>query len=375
MTSCQGANLWGMGQRTVEAVAARFCAGSDGAGFERHPGGHIHDTWMVSSRYGDVVLQRLNDSIFTDCMRLVDNVERVIHHLRTRIRKAKLPESERRVLTPVRADGGLLLVYDDEGHPWRAFRRVERAASVDAPATPDQAFQIGRGLGRFFAEIQDLPGGRLPEPIPGFKDFERRRLDFDLVVEADPCGRAATCAPEISAVRNHRRILEELAAVKASGRLRRRIVHNDAKAGNVLLDRATGEAMCVCDLDTVGTGSVLHDVGDLLRSSTVTKPEDAGDPRAVAVRGDLLEAALAGYLRETGLLLSSDELDHLPMAGPLMAYESALRFLTDHLLGDVYFRIVRPGHNLHRTRVQLRILEELDAAGGRVAEIVRRHTT
>ena len=230
---------------------------------------------------------------------------------------------------------------------------------------------MGRSLGRFLVEVQDLDGPPLQEPIPGFKDFRRRRDAFEASVDEDAYARGVTCEDEIAAVRAHHRLVDDLVAAQADGRLAPRIVHNDAKAANVLLDEATGEAVGVIDLDTVAPGTVLFDLGDLLRSATVTAPEDAADLSGLAVRDNLLAACLDGYLAEAGLLLTDDERALIPLAGPLMAYESALRFLTDHLAGDTYFQIDRPRHNLDRARAQLRVLEALDQAGNRVAELVR----
>ena len=370
----------------IEKVAAEFAAGGE-VTIERHARGHIHDTWFVTTRYDDLVLQRLNDRVFGDCILMMDNVVRVVGHLRNRARRRRLPDPERRVLSTVRARGGKALVFDQEGKPWRAFHRVERAASHNVVTTPEMAFQIGRTFGMFLEDVQDLPGP-LREPIPGFKDFVRRRKDFEFVVDADAFDRVRTSQAEIEGVRRHHSLVDRLVEAQKGRLLRRRTVHNDAKANNVLLDVQTGEGLCVIDLDTVGPGTVLFDVGDLLRTATVSFPEDGedagsgsaddtqeatGDALAdIAVRDDLLEAAIQGYLREAGLILSPDELDLLPLAGPLMAYENAMRFLTDHLVGDTYYRISRPRQNLDRARTQLRVLEALTTAQDRVAELVAR---
>src|SRR5215213_8143275 len=202
-----------MSQALAQAVAERFSSAGGPVLVERHLSGHIHDTWFASTRYGNFVLQRLNDAVFSDCILVMDNLQRVVHHLELRVKKSRLSQPERRVLRPLRAEGGLLLVYDDDGRPWRAFRKVDRAS------TRDEAYQIGRGFGRFLADVQDLPGRRLPEPIPGFKDFELRRQDFELVIEADPYERVANCRPEIDAIRGHRKLIKELAVAWNAGQL------------------------------------------------------------------------------------------------------------------------------------------------------------
>jgi aminoglycoside phosphotransferase (APT) family kinase protein len=349
-------------QQAAEVIARRF-HGPGPLRIEGHAGGHVHDTWFVSADGAGSVLQRLNDRVFGDCVQMMDNVLRVLHHVRRRL---GWPLSVRPAVD------GAVLVYDAAGTPWRAFERVAGASSHHLVRTPDAAGEVGRALGRFLAAVQDLPGRPLREPIPGFKDFERRREDFELIVEVDPVGRVESCTAEIEAVRRHHALVDRLTAAERSGQLPTRLVHNDAKAENVLLDEATGAAVCVIDLDTVAPGTVLFDIGDLLRSATVTSAEDATDLSALAVRDDLLEAALAGYVSEAGDLLSGEELSLVPLAGPLMAYENALRFLTDHLAGDSYFRVERPRHNLDRARAQLQVLEALDRAGPRVAELVGR---
>ena len=341
----------------VEKVASQFPEVGEVRRVEHRSGGHIHQTWFVEGSGADAVIQRLNDHVFPDCARMMHNVVRVAGHLHR-------PE----VLCT--GDGEVLAYDGEDSRPWRAFRRVGGAASHAVVIVPEEARQVGRGLGRFLAAVQDLDGPPLQESIPGFKDFARRREAFESAVVGDPYGRAATCEDEIGAVRAYHRLADSLLDARDGGRLPTRIVHNDAKADNVLLDDTTGEAVCVIDLDTVGPGTVLFDIGDLLRSATVTAPEDDTDFSALAVRDNLLEAALSGYLAEAAPVLNDDERDLIPLAGPLMGYENALRFLTDHLAGDTYFRVERPRHNLDRARAQLRVLEALDQCSDRVAEVV-----
>jgi len=349
-----------MGGTGAEAVARRFCADGKVQNVEPHPGGHIHETFLVRAGSTELVLQRLNTMVFQDPVQMMDNVLRVTTHLQ-RTGRAGVAEI-------VPSCDGAPLVYDDEARPWRAFRRVPGAVSHAVVGGAATAREVGKAFGRFFAAVQDLPGRPLEEAIPGFKDFSRRKDDFEFLVDLDPFGRGGLCRREIEDVRHHHRMIKTLDQAVGSGRLPVRIVHNDAKAANALLDEQTGEAVCVVDLDTVAPGTVLFDVGDVLRSATVTVPED-GDPAGVGIRDNQVEAAIRGFLGEAGDLLTNGERAMIPLAGPLMAYESAMRFLTDFLAGDVYFRIDRPSHNLDRTRAQIRILEALDRAGDRVAAL------
>ncbi len=347
----------------ADAVARRFLGDGVPARLERHPHGHIHDTWLVEAdgpgpSGRGLVLQQLNERVFPDVPLMMRNVERVAHHLGR-------PEV---LATP----DGALVTEDDQCRPWRAFERVRGASSLDMVVTPGTARAIGRAYGRFVVAVQDLPGGPPVEPIPGFKDFPRRRAEFEFFVDLDPFDRVPGCRPEIEAVRDRYDLIDRLTAALEAGQLEERTVHNDAKASNVLLDDRTGEAVCVVDLDTVAGGAILFDVGDMLRSVTVTSAEDASDPSAVVVRDEMLEAALSGYLTEAGRLLSAGERALIPLAGPLMAYENATRFLTDHLAGDLYYRTTRPRQNLDRARTQLRVLHVLESAGDRVADLAGR---
>jgi len=234
------------------------------------------------------------------------------------------------------------------------------------------AGQMASVAGRFLVEVADLDGPALIEAIPGFRDFRSRLGALEAAIGADPAGRAAACAAEIEAVGAVAGLVDELESARAGGDLPLRTVHNDAKADNVLVDDATGEGLCMIDLDTTGPGSVLFDVGDLVRSAANVVDED--DPLAPARVGpDLLEAVVAGYLGPAGHLLTPGELGLLPLAGPLMTFEAAVRFLTDHLAGDVYFRTARPGHNLDRARAQLRLLAALVDARSVTADLVARY--
>jgi N-acetylhexosamine 1-kinase len=182
--------------------------------------------------------------------------------------------------------------------------------------------------------------------------------DLDRAVADDAVGRAGRCRSVVQGVLSFAGLADDVRRARDDGRLPERIVHNDAKAENILFDRETGAAVCLVDLDTVGAGTVLFDVGDLVRSGAATSPEDGG-PDSVVVRADVVDAVLEGYAEAGAGFLRPSEVDLFGVAGPLMALEAAARFLTDHLRGDVYFAVDRPDHNLQRARTQLRVLDLL----------------
>lgn len=334
-------------------------------------GGHIHQTWLLADR----VVQRLNLRVFPDLDRVVGTVVTVSAHLRSRLAAAGVagPDLDRRAPAPLATAEGAHAVVDDHGGVWRAFSRVRGARSPDRVSTPAVAWSVGGALGLLVADLADLPPP--PEAIPGFKDFARRRDAFEAAVAEDAAGRRGAAAATVESVRRHHGRVDVLERWRAAGDLPDRTVHNDAKAANVLLDEVSGEALCVVDLDTVAGGTVLFDVGDLLRS-VLAGASDAGEGAPGSGSGEaasaLLRAALEGWLAHGGALLGPRELELLPAAGPLMAYENALRFLTDHLSGDRYFAVDRPGQNLARARAQLRVLDALEETAPLLAAVSRR---
>ena len=327
-------------------------------------GGHVHDTFVAT--YGDDdrrerhVHQRVNARIFPDPAGMTEKVARVARHL-----------GAAGLRGPQLATGpdGRPWAVDESGAVWRSYPFVEGARSFRRFPGPAAAAAAAAGLGRFLAALGTLPGPPPVEAITGFHDFDRRRAAFEEAVAADRCGRVTGCMSEIDAVRGQAGVAGELARARAAGRLPERVVHNDAKADNVLLDERTGRAAGVVDLDTVAMGTVLFDFGDLVRSGAATEDEDGAPLR---LRLPVAEGVVRGYLQGSGGLLRSAERELLGLAGPLMAYEVAMRYLTDHLDGDRYFKIDRPSHNLGRCRNQLSLLGELVKARPAVEAMVAR---
>jgi hypothetical protein len=327
--------------------------------------GHIHRTWLATYRTagGGVsrhVHQRLNTSVFPDLGTLMGNFTRVTAHLGATADADGGPDPHRRALRLEPAADGSPTAVDADGAVWRTLAFVDGASAPPRFPGPEQAASAAAVAARFVADLAGLPGPPLAEVLPGFHDVGRRLADLGRAAAADVAGRAAGCGSELGAILAAAPLVAEVAAA----RLPARTVHNDAKAGNVLFDDLTGRALCMVDLDTVGPGAVVVDVGDLVRSGAATAPEDAatGD---VDVRGDVVDAVIEAYTTAGAGFLTGHERAHLGLAGPLMALEAAARFLTDHLAGDVYFRVDEPGHNLVRARNQIRMLELLCAQAGR----------
>jgi Ser/Thr protein kinase RdoA (MazF antagonist) len=245
------------------------------------------------------------------------------------------------------------------------FRFIDGTRSVDRIEGPQQAFSAARAFGRFAADLVDLPAAKLAVTIPEFHHLPKRLQQLENAAAADAVGRVAGVRRELDQSRRQFAQIED--AMKGCGaeQLPKRVVHNDCKLNNLLLDARSGESLCVIDLDTVMPGSVLFDFGELVRSGTCRSPEDETNLAAIHFDIELFEALARGYQSGAASILTPNEVASLPLAGPNLTLENAVRFLADHLSGDRYFRIERDGHNLDRARAQLRLLDlmltDLDA--------------
>lgn len=334
--------------------------------------GHIHDTFVASvetpagpRRY---VLQRINTHVFRDPGAVMDNLLRVTGHQRRALEREGAPDADRRALRVVPTRDGRAFQADEAGRPWRCFPFVEGTVSHERPAHAGQARAAALAFGRFARVLADLPPPPLHVTIPGFHDLAGRADALEASVRRDAAGRAGSVAREIDATRAW---LERAAGFAGEAGLPRRPVHNDCKLNNLLFDAARDEALCVVDLDTVMEGCAAYDFGELVRTATCPGAEDERDLAGMRVLLPLHEALARGFLEGTGALLTAEERDSLGTAGARMALENAVRFLTDYLDGDVYFRVKGPSHNLDRHRAQLRLAELLHAERAALERHVR----
>lgn len=328
---------------TADAAAAAFDVGAAVASVEPHPSGHINDAFLVTAGVRRFLLQRLNPHVFPDPDAVMANVVTITDHLRAKGEPT---------LTLVPTTDGATSWRDDEGAVWRMYDYIDCVRPLEV-GSPSDAAVVGRAFGRFHRLTVDLDPAQLRTSLPGFHDPERRLALFDEAVANAPQKLGSGAASLISIVERHRTLAKD-GQVLAS--LPRRVVHNDAKAANLLIEEGGESDPIVVDLDTVMPGTVLWDVGDMVRSSTGTSDESA---RQVRFDEDRYRALLNAWVEETEPLLTSAELDAIPLAGPVVTYEQAMRFLTDHLQGDVYFRISAAGENLGRARNQLSLLQSM----------------
>ncbi len=355
-------------EHEVGAVARHFEISGEFSSAVVYGSGHINDSYyVVFDQAGEpvrVILQRINHKIFKNPVALMENIQRVTPHLAAQV--AGEPDSNRRVLTLIPARDGKAWHVDGEGNHWRAYRFIEGARTYDAVERPEQAFQAARAFGRFQRMLVDLPAPRLHDTIPDFHHTPKRFSALEQAIALDAAGRAILAKPEIEFALAHKPI----ASVLLDAHLPERVTHNDTKFNNVMLDDATGEGICVIDLDTVMPGLVLYDFGDMVRTTTSTAMEDEQDLSKVSLQFPMFEALVRGYLSSAGSFLTKAEKQHLAFSGKLITFEIGVRFLTDYLAGDTYFKVHRNGHNLDRCRTQFKLVESIEQQEERMERLV-----
>ncbi|MFN3409277.1 MAG: phosphotransferase enzyme family protein [Limisphaerales bacterium] len=326
--------------------------------------GHINETYTATYDQGGTrvryIHQKLNRNVFKNPAGVMKNIMRVTGHLRKKLEARASRDLTRRTLIVIPTRDGRPYYENGNGEVWRTFVYIEGVRTYEAVQSPAQALQAGRAFGEFQSLLVDLPGGRLVETIPDFHNTRKRFAAFQRALEADHVNRAAGVKAEIAFALARERFTGVIVDALAKGDIPERITHNDTKFNNVMLDVVTGEAMCIVDLDTVMPGCALYDFGDMVRTTTSPTLEDELDLRKVQMRMPMFKQLARGYLSTAGPFLTRRERSLIAFAGKLITFEIGLRFLTDYLSGDVYFRTHRPEHNLDRCRTQFKLVESIE---------------
>lgn len=347
----------------IESVAKQFQIEGGFLNAKPYGTGHVNDTYLVTLEQdsGPVhyIFQKINKNIFKDIDALMENIVRVTSHIQSKLKKKDISDIGRRVLTVIPTRDECSYYTDTEGDCWRAYFFIENARTYDVPESTDQIYQAARAFGLFQKMLVDLPQPPLNKTIPDFHNSPKRFELFRRALEADTCNRAEDAKPEIDFLINHSRIFDVLPALVKQGRLPLRTTHNDTKVNNVMLDEKTGQGLCVVDLDTVMPGLSLHDFGDIVRTAVSPADEDERDISKVFVDMQRFEAIAGGYLSTARDFLNDTEREHLVFGGKLITLEQLARFLTDYLMGDVYYKTSREKHNLDRCRTQLKLVQSI----------------
>ncbi|MCI7551367.1 MAG: aminoglycoside phosphotransferase family protein [Actinomycetaceae bacterium] len=356
-------------QQFIEALYAFVGAGADEQ-VDSRGSGHINDTFMMSNH--GIVLQRINTDIFSHPQQVLENIVKVTDHIRKAlVREGKDPETGTlRLLETKDGDVGFI---DSEGDWWRAYRLIAPSLSFDKVQSPHDFYNSGRAFGHFQKQLADFPAASLHETIPHFHDTRKRFGDFQAAVEEDAAGRAGDVQDEIRFVLDREDVARYFSERLDAGDLPLRVTHNDTKLNNVLFDAETGEPSAVIDLDTVMPGLAIFDYGDSIRFGASTGLEDEPDLSKVWLDLELFDVYTKGFLEGCEGTLSEAELDDMAMAAKVMTYECGMRFLADHLQGDVYFKVSRPNHNLDRARTQFKLVADMETKWDKMREIVAKY--
>ncbi len=358
----------------IRGIAAQFKILGDFVKAGPYGSGHINDTYAATYNQGGkpvrYIVQRINHNVFKQPVVVQQSIERVLAHARGKLAAAGVRDISRRVLTLIPSLDDKSYHLDVGGNCWRVYVFIDKARTYDVITTTGQAFEAAKAFGAFQKLVADLPAPRLVETIPNFHHTRSRFDTLRAAIAADTCNRAAQIPAEIAFALARENIVDVLLDGQASGRIPERITHNDTKLNNVMLDDATGAGICVIDLDTVMPGLTLYDFGDMCRTATRPTPEDEQDLAKVTMRMEMFEALVGGYLSSAGAFLCQAERDHLAFSARLITFEIGIRFLTDYLQGDVYFKTHREGHNLDRCRVQFKMVEEFERHAGAMEKLV-----
>ncbi|MBI5387824.1 MAG: aminoglycoside phosphotransferase family protein [Verrucomicrobia bacterium] len=362
-------------QHDLRSIAGLFHIYGDFVEAAPYGTGHINDTYSAvfnqSGSPARYIFQRINHHVFKNPSAVMENVSRVTAHLREKLEQSGADQISRRVLTLVPTHDGRTWDMDAEGNHWRCYLFIEKATTYDQIETTQQAFQAAKAFGAFQKMLADLPAPRLRDTIPNFHHTRSRFDALRQAMQEDTCNRAASVRDEIEFCLERERMVDVLLGLQARGLVPERVTHNDTKLDNVMIDDATGEGICVIDLDTVMPGLVLYDFGDLCRTGCRPTAEDERDLAKVEMRLEMFEALVRGYLASAGDFLNAAEKDHLVFSARLITFEIGLRFLTDYLQGDRYFKIHRDGHNADRARVQFKMVESFERNEAAMSRVVQ----
>ena len=347
----------------IEQIIKQFQVEGIFASAKPYGSGHINDTFKVTldnaGRDVYYIVQRINHNIFKDPVALMDNVFRVTEHIRGKLKEFGSTDVDRRVLNVISAVDDKLYYCDTDGSYWRCYDYIEDAVTYDVPETLDQMYQAAKAFGQFQYYLSDLPNPPLHETIPDFHNAQKRYETFLEILGKDSCSRAYFASAEIDFVNSNSHLFDILPELVKAGQIPVRTTHNDTKINNVMIDTQTSEGICVIDLDTVMPGLSLYDFGDIVRTTISNSAEDEKDLSKVITDPLRFEAVTEGYLSVANAFLNKTEVDHLVHAGKLITMVIGLRFLTDYLDGDNYFKVHREGHNLDRCRTQFKIVQSI----------------
>ncbi|MDR0700340.1 MAG: aminoglycoside phosphotransferase family protein [Tannerella sp.] len=322
--------------------------------------GHINDTLKVTTTSGAAkyILQRINHHIFTNVEMLQNNIRIVTSHIRKKLEERNETDIDRKVLTFLPAKDGKSYYHDGENY-WRVCLMIPGSISMEE-ITPERSYEAGKAFGDFQSMLADIPEGVLGETIPKFHNMEFRLQQFHDALKTNVAGRLESVTELVDEIEKRAEAMCIQEKLYLEGKLKKRINHCDTKVNNILFDETSGKVLCVIDLDTVMPGYVLSDIGDFIRTGANTGAEDDANLDNVNVNMEIFRTYTRGYMETAQSFLTSLEISMLPYGGRLLTYMQTVRFFTDYINGDTYYKIHHPQHNMQRTKAQFKFLQSLE---------------
>jgi hypothetical protein len=357
-------------ERNIKTIVEHFNIEGNFISYEKVITGHINDSYFIktdSTTHPGYFLQWINSYIFKDIQGLMSNIVSVTQHLGKKLKENPVDDFEVLEIIPTRE--GNKYFIEAAGQYWRLYKFIDKTHIYNVVQDSDIAYEGGRAFGLFMSQLADLPAGGLNETIPDFHNMAKRLETFERSITANPVDRVKDIAIEIAFVKQRMAEMLRIPELINAGKLPMRITHNDTKFNNILFNE-NEHAICIVDLDTVMPGSVLFDFGDAIRTGANTAVEDEKDLSKVDINLSIYEAYTQGFISATIHTLTPDEISNLAFSARFMTFIIGLRFLTDFVDGDPYFRTMYPEHNLVRARVQFRLVEQMEKNADKMHKIV-----
>lgn len=354
----------------IDLIVNKFKVVGDVIGVEPYGNGLINGTYLITCFDGDdkyrYILQMINSNVFKKPCEVMDNILKVTDFLRKKV------ETSREVLTVIHTLDDNCYCYDEDGHLWRMYEFIEDSICLDRPEFLEDFYQAGKAFGKFQRYLSEFSPECLHETIPDFHNTPKRYENFLKALEEDKMGRAKNVLPEIEFIKARKDFYSVLIESNKKGELPIRVSHNDTKMNNVMLDYDSRRALCVIDLDTIMPGFSVTDFGDAIRFGASTAAEDEKDLSKVSMDINLFEIYTKGFIKGCAGQLPKSEIMLLPEGAKMMTIECGMRFLTDYLEGDTYFKTSYPEHNLDRCRTQLKLVDDMEEKWDKMKRIVTR---
>ena len=361
----------------LETICRLFNLNGEFIEYKRNTNGHINSTFILSFKEDNeikkYVLQKISTEIFKNPEGLMNNIVGVTKHIRKKNDDMNTPWADRCTLTFLPTTDGKYFYLDEGNSCWRVYEFIDNVYTCNAIENSNDFYNAGVAFGEFQNLLADYDSSTLVETIPNFHNTVSRFADFKKAVDDNKSGRLHNVKDEVEFALAREKDAHVLVDLIAEGKLPLRVTHNDTKLNNVMIDNKTGKGICVIDLDTVMPGLAMNDFGDTIRFGASTAAEDEKDLSKVSCDMDLYDIYAKGFMEGCGGKLTQREIELMPMGAKVMTYECGMRFLTDYLQGDVYFKIQREEHNLDRARTQFKLVADMEDKWEIMTEIIKKY--